>query len=76
MILPRSHTWMHLLPSSATYRCADGPDWFRALGTHHWVHKTGQQSWDGQGNIHDEMVVEVNTAGLAYVRKGELRPAA
>jgi len=31
MILPRSHTWMHLLPSSSAFRCADGvPEWFRA----------------------------------------------
>jgi hypothetical protein len=30
MILPRSHTWMHLLPPDARYECADAPDWLRA----------------------------------------------
>lgn len=29
MILPRSHSWMHLFPGDATYSCPATPDWFR-----------------------------------------------
>ncbi|MFJ6671138.1 hypothetical protein ACIQMJ_08540 [Actinosynnema sp. NPDC091369] len=52
-------------------RAADLPT-YRRLAQFYWVRRTGSTSMDRNGQVSDDLVVELNTEGRAYVRPGEL----
>ncbi|MGH3885147.1 MAG: hypothetical protein ACRDSZ_01030 [Pseudonocardiaceae bacterium] len=47
-------------------------DTYRRLSQYYWVRRTGSQSMDRDGRVTDDMVIEPNGEGRAYVRPGEL----